>query len=94
MRCVQQELSETRKTPAPATVDKKGAWVLRVLMSRRGLSDQGLADAMLIKGIADAPARSTISRITREAAVPQKRHQRAIAEFFERDSTTIWKVSR
>ena len=85
------------RTPAPAKVDKRAAYALRVLMAQRGLSEQGLADAMLLGGIADAPTRSTIRRIVKQGGVPHPRVQRALAEFFygpAADPTVLWKVKR
>jgi hypothetical protein len=94
---MQHATATERKTPAPVKVDRKAAFVVRVLMSQRGLSEQDLANQMLLAGIKNAPARSTIGRIVREGAVPQERHKRAVAEFFygpAADPTTIWKVRR
>lgn len=83
-----------RKTPSPVRTDARAAFALRVLMDTRGLSSQGLADAMYLAGFVDAPARSTIDRIVRENAVPQARHRRALDEFFYGADTAkrIWKT--
>jgi hypothetical protein len=97
MRGMQHALASERRTPAPVHTDTRAAFALRVLMLKRGYSEQGLADAMLLAGIENAPARSTIARIVREGGVPHRRHQRALAEFFygpEADPTRIWKMAR
>lgn len=64
-------------------------------MERRGLSAQGLHDAMVLEPSLDAvPSRATIDRILTQGAVPQARYRGAIAQFFELDTDRIWRVAR
>lgn len=95
---VEVERVQQRKTPLPVRTDERAAFAVRMHMGRRGLTSGGLADEMLLAGITDAPSRQTIDRIIGENAVPRRRHQRALAEFFfgpdKADPTRIWKVRR
>lgn len=85
-----------RKTPLAVHTDERGAFFVRMHMSKRGMTAGDLASAMLLAGIENAPSRQTIERVVRENAVPRGRHQRAIAEFFlgaeKADPTVIWRV--
>ncbi|MDX6534004.1 MAG: hypothetical protein QOF68_1748 [Gaiellales bacterium] len=70
--------------------DKAAGRLLRELRENQGLSPEQMPHAMLAKKLTPVSG-PTIRRVEDIGAIPQVRHRFALAQFFDRQVTDIWR---
>jgi len=73
--------------------DKAAGALLRELRENRGLSPEQMPHALLAAGF-EPVSGPTIRRIEREGMIPHIRNRFALAQFFGREVTELWRPRR